>query len=101
MISNFDGKKNQHSIVKKVSKKDILQEEYFEPTFSKTEIDSLKKFAFFGVFSYLQISLLDNDEEEFDISLNQRFTEVPYFVIRVKNPNVKGLLTPTRNSPSQ
>lgn len=47
----------------------------------------MKEFEKLIIFSHLRISFLENDEDTYDITLNRKFTDVPYFLLKIDNLN--------------
>jgi hypothetical protein len=43
---------------------------------------------------------MDSEQDEIELSLNQKFAESPYFIIRMKNPITKGMLFLKKSSDS-
>ena len=46
-----------------------------------------------SAFGYLKITLIKNLQEEFDITVNQNFAEMPYFIMKIENIYYGGLFT--------
>ena len=47
----------------------------------------MKNFEKLMVFSHMRISFLENDEDKYDITLNRKFTDVPYLLLKIDNLN--------------
>lgn len=41
-----------------------------------------------SVFSYLKISFVEGDDDEYSITLDDKFTDVPFFIVLVENKYV-------------
>lgn len=78
-------KPKHHTIEKIINADDIRKDDSFSFSFLKSEMRTFKNSEFLTVFSRLKIIFFENEEEKYDISLDQKFTDVPYFVLKVKN----------------
>lgn len=47
----------------------------------------MKNYEKLIIFSHMRISFLENDEDTYDITLNRKFTDVPYFLMKINNLN--------------
>ena len=72
--------------VKDISKVD--KNEKVELIFTKEEMNRFSYYDELTIFSHLRIIFVEDENEEFDITLDQKFTDVPFFVLNFDNKNL-------------
>lgn len=66
---------------------DNVDEGTAEVMFDKPELDQFSAFDKLNLFSSVSITFYDDDNEQFHVTLNLKFTSVPYFSFVIKNKN--------------
>ena len=84
-INTVKPKAKHHIIEKIIAADDIRKDKSFTFSFLRSEMRTFRGSENVTIFSRLRIIFFENEEEKYDISLDQKFTDVPYFVLKVKN----------------
>jgi hypothetical protein len=81
----------KHSLERVLQREEVNQpDNSIKILFDKEELKQFKNSPYVTVFCKLSIKFIENEEDEYNISLNQKFTEVPFFVLTIKNDEFAG-----------
>ena len=72
----------QHYVWRDNINKDRVQ---YELDFDRTEMNKFNNEKFVTVFAKLDVILVEGKEDEFNMGLNNKFTSIPFFYIKIKN----------------
>ena len=76
------------TVKKIIDKSEINKNEKIEIIFNREEMNKFGYYDELTIFSHLRIIFVENQQEEFDITLDQKFTDVPFFVLNLDNKNI-------------
>ncbi len=80
-------KKISHKIIRVISKNEINT--HVKPVnfyFGKADLQKFKKFEKVNVFCRMDVRFIEDEEDDYDIALNQKFATIPYFFLTINNP---------------
>ena len=76
----------EHSLERIISREEINKvQKNITFYFTKDDLRTFKESPKVDIFSKLSIKFIENEEDEYNISLNRKFTEIPYFVLTIPN----------------
>lgn len=76
----------EHSLERIISREEIHKNQSNVTFyFSKEDLKTFKESPNVDIFCKLSIKFIENEEDEYNISLNRKFTEIPFFVLTIAN----------------
>ena len=56
--------------------------------FDEEHLKHVDSSQYLSVFGFLKISFVENDDDEYSITLDEKYTDVPFFIVLVENEYV-------------
>ena len=85
IVDRFKPKPKLHTYSIKIPIEKMNEDHKITFTIGEDELSKMKTFKKLIVYSHARISFMENEESGYYITLDRKFTDVPYYLLKIDN----------------